>query len=473
MKQASLFEKINSKNTNKRNPCSFLKTNMYKYSNLLASNLKRAVLISAISLLGTANNYGTHFIIGFTTYSYNPSDYIGVSIMAPYDTNVTIFSNQSNMSWNKTVYIKEGESFEFKLPNSLRMDRSRFLQRGIEISSTKNISMFCLNTQSNRQVVDGYLALPSTTLGSIYVVASYQPYSSSFRASISVISPHNNNTIIVLPNENAVIYYRGQRYDDSSSLLYITQVLNKLEALYIYGFSDLSGTIVIASKPVTLLSSVDRVRTSIHAGFVESFLLPVSLWEYEYILTTVGPINGKQGDIFRIFAYENNTVVETGYWNKTLSSRMYAELVLGEDLASFAKCSKPCQVVQYIRQENAQPSMIVLPSVNHFLSYYRVILPYGSEYHDSLTITIENEHIEGLYMNGLKLNNLRWKIINGSNYVWSVVSLSDPNTVTVYHNSSAVKFGLLVFVQNNRAWYAYPGGFALGNYLSGRVFCFV
>ena len=440
----------------------------------LASNRKRAALISTLSILGTANNYGTHFIIGFTAYSYSPSDYIGVSIVAPYDTNVTIFSNQSSMSWNKTVYIKEGESFEFKLPNSLRMDRSRFLQRGIEISSTKNISMFCLNTQSNRHVVDGYLALPSTTLGSIYVVASYQPYSSSYRASISVISPHNNNSIIVLPNENAAIYYRGQRYDDSSPLLYITQGLKKLEALYIYGFSDLSGTIVIASKPVTVLSSVDRVRTSIYAGFVESFLLSVSLWEYEYILTTVGTMNGKEGDIFRIFAYENNTVVQTGYWTKVLSSRMYAELVLGEDLASFAKCNKPCQVVQYMRQKNAQPSMMVLPSVNQFLSYYRVRLPYGSEYRDSLTITIDNKHIEGLYMNGLKLNNLWWRNINGSNYVWTVVSLSDPNAVTVYHNSSAVKFGLVVFGQkNNRAWYAYPGGFALGNYLSGKLFCFV
>ena len=349
------------------------------------------------------------------------------------------------------------------------MDRSRFLQKGIEISSTKDISVFCLSSQGNRNDADGYLALPSRILGLIYVIASYQPYSWSYRASISVISAHDNNTIIVLPNENAVVEYRGQRYDDSTSLLYITQVLNKLEALYVYGFSDLSGTVVIASKAVTVISGVERVRTSRHQDLLQSFLLPVSMWEYEYILTTIGTINGKQGDIFRIFAYENNTIVETGYWTKVLSSRMYEELVLGEDLASFAKCSKPCQVVQYIRQENAQPSMIVLPSVNQFLSYYQVILPYGSEYHDSITITIDNKHIEGLYMNGLKLNSLRWKSINGSNYVWVVVSLPDPNVVTVYHNSSEVKFGLLVFGWNSAASYAYPGGFALENSSNGKI----
>ena len=361
--------------------------------------------------------------------------------------------------------------FEYELPISLRMDRSRYLQRGIEISSTRNISLFCLNQQGYAHA-DGYLALPSKMLGLIYVVASYQPYSSSYRANIAVISAHDNNSIIVLLSKNSVVYYRGQRYDDSTSLLYITQVLNKLEALYIYGVSDLSGTIVIASKPVTVLSSVELIRISGREDFVDTLLLPVSFWGHEYVLTTVGTMTGKQGDLFRIFAYENNTVVETGYWTKVLSSRMYAELVLGEDLASFAKCSKPCQVVQYVRQENAQPSMIILPSINQFLSYYHVILPHDSEYHDSITITIDNKHTDGLYMNGLSLNSLRWKSINGSNYVWTVVSLSDPNSVTVYHNSSGVKFGVVVFGWNNYVSYAYPGGFAFGNNLNGKTFDF-
>ena len=369
------------------------------------------------------------------------------------------------------MYIKEGEIFEYKLPISLRMDQSRYLQRGIEISSTRNISLFCLNRQGYAYA-DGYLALPTKMLGLIYVVASYQPYNSNYRANIAVISAHNNNTIIVLPKENTVVEYRGQRYDDSTSLLYITQALNKLEALYIYGFSDLSGTIVIASKPVTVISSVDLAYNSENVDFLEESLLPVSLWGDEYILTTAGTMKGKKGDTFRIFAYENNTVVETGYWTKVLSSGMHAELVVGDDLASFAKCSKPCQVVQYIGQKNSQPLMIVLPSVNQFLSYYNVILLFGSEYHDSITITVENEHIDGLYLNGLRLNSLRWKSINGTNYVWTVVSLSDPTAVKIYHNSSAVKFGVLVFGWDNYASYAYPGGFAFGDHLNGRVFYF-
>ncbi len=73
-------------------------------------------------------------------------------------------------------------------------------------------------------------------------------------------------------------------------------------------------------------------------------------------------------------------------------------------------------------------------------------------------------------MSGIKLNDLQWKKINGTQYVWTVVSFSDPSTVTVYHSSTAVKFGLLVFGWNNYVSYAYSGGFSLRNFSNGKLF---
>ena len=428
--------------------------------------------------LGTASHYGKHFIIGFTSQYYDfyqsRFGYIGVSILATYDTNVTITGTLSSKPWNYTVHIEEGKSLEYKLPIFLRMRPYKYLQNGIEIFSTRDISVLCLNYQRYGPAADGYLALPTNTLGLVYVVASYQPSSWSFSANIAVISAHNNNIIIVLPNKNAVIYYRGLWYDRTNSLLYITLVLEKLEALYISGPSDLSGTIVIASKPVSVISGVNGSPFST-SDFLEAFLLPVSRWGYQYLLTTVVKIDKTQGDIFRIFVYENNTVVKTAYWTKVLSTGKFAELILGKDLASFVNCSKPCQVVQYIRKESiggkhAEASMILIPAVNQFLSYYRVVLPYGSEYYDLITIVIQNQHIDGLYMSGIKLNGLQWKKINGTEYVWTIVSFSDPNTVTVYHTSTAVKFGLFVFGWNNDVSYAYSGGFGLRNFSNGKLF---
>ena len=413
--------------------------------------------------------------MGFTSqYNDRQNDYIGISIFAPYETNVTVFSNQTGQAWNSTVLINEGEIFEYKLPISLRMDRSKYLQKGIEISSTKNISVLGFNFGDYNDAGDGSLALPINTLGLVYVVASYQPYSSRYRVNIAVISAQDNNPIIVLPNKNAIIYYRGLWYDGRTSQPYFTQVLGKLDALYISGTSDLSGTLVIASKPVTVISGIEHSNNLGSYDFMEAYLLPVSLWGYEYILIPVGTMRKTQGNIFRIFAYENNTVVEGLYWTRVLSSGLYTEIILEKHFTSYIKCSKPCQVVQYIRGETiygkyAGPSMLVLPSVSQFLSYYHVVLPYGSEYYDSIAIVIQKENVYGLYMNGLKLNALRWEGVNGTEYVWTVISLSDPSAVTVYHTSSSVKFGLLVFGWKGDGSYAYAGGFSLCNKSNGEL----
>ena len=412
------------------------------------------------------NNYGKHFIIGFTAQyrGYQNYGYIGLSILAPYDTNITIFSRKRSAPLNYTTHIKGGEVFEYKLPVSLRMEGTGKQMNGIEILSTNNISVLCLNHYSTS--ADGYLALPTNTLGLTYVTASYQPYNSDSRANLAIISAYENNTITFVLSKNAVVKYRGLLYDKGTPLLYATLALEKLEALHISGLSDLSGTIVLASKPVVVISGVDRASPSGSKGsydMLESFLLPTSLWGKQYILTTVRTSDKKKGDVFRIFAYENNTVVENAYWTKVLSSGSYTELKLEENLASFVTCSNPCQVVQYIRGElvdgkYADPSMIVLPSVSQFVSYYRVVLPYGSQYFDSITIVIQNEYSEGLYLNEIQITGAEWKKINGTNYVWRVVSFSNQNSVTVYHTSSAVKFGLLVFGWNNGVSYAYRKG---------------
>ncbi|XP_028410736.1 uncharacterized protein LOC114533422 [Dendronephthya gigantea] len=363
------------------------------------------------------------------------------------------------------------------------MDPSKYFQKGIEISSTSDISLLC--SQGYYLSGDGYLALPTKALGSEYIVSSYdlyfyQPWSPN-RANVAVISAHDDNRVIVIPDKNALIYYRGLWYNGRNSQLYIIHVLNKLEALYITEKSDLSGTLVIASKQVSVISGVDTPLNLGGAAFLGASLHPISSWGYEYVLTTVRSMDKNRGDIFRIFAYRYNTVVTTAYWIKTLSPGTYTELILEKDLASYVNCSEPCQVVQYIRGESvgrryADSSMVVVPSVNQFLSFYHVVIPGGLSYHDSITIFIEKEDINGLFFNGVKLNHCRWDKINGTNYVWTVISLSGPNTVKVYHSSEAVKFGLLAFGWNSEEYsagrsYAFSGGFALNNKSAGKVHC--
>jgi hypothetical protein len=391
-------------------------------------------------------------------------------MVAHFDTNVTITTpEKSSKQLNVTVHMKEGDSLEYSLPLSLRMVGKQY--NGVQISSTMDISVMCLN-YDNAYGGDGYLALPTHALGIIYVVASYWPYGSYSRAKLGIVSGNDGNNILVRVNKNAVIVYGGIAYDHASPF----QVsLGKLQSVQLVSTSDLSGTMIFSSKPVSVVSSEDRARPGSSANIdrVESILLPVSQWGKEYILTTVGSMNKKQGDIFRIFAYENETVVKTAYWTKVLFFGTYAELILGKNLTSFVNCSKPCQVVHYIIGEtiggkNADTSMTVLPSIKQFLSYYRVVPSYGSIFYSSVTIAIKDGYTNGLYFDGVKMANLSWVKITETEYVWTVVGVPITKIATFYHSSPEVSFGLFVFGWNGVVSYYYPGGFGFDRNYTGR-----
>jgi hypothetical protein len=391
-------------------------------------------------------------------------------MVAHFDTNVTITTARTSSNpLNVTVHMKEGSSLEYSLPISLRMVGKQY--NGVQISSTMDISVMCLNYDNNYGG-DGYLALPTHALGITYVVASYKPYDGYSKAKLGIVSAHDGNNILIRVNKNAVIVYDGISYDHGSPF-HVS--LGKLQTVQVVSNSDLSGTIIFSSKPVSVVSSEDRVRpaTSGNIDRVESILLPVSQWGKEYILTTVGSMNKKQGDIFRIFAYENETVVKTAYWTKVLLFGTYAELILGKNLTSFVNCSKPCQVVHYIIGETiggkkADTSMTVLPSIKQFLSYYRVVPSYSSIFYSSITIAIKEDYTNGLYLDGVNMGNLSWVKIARTGYVWTVVGAPVTKIATFYHSSPEVSFGLFVFGWNGVVSYYYPGGFCFDRNYTGR-----
>ena len=417
-----------------------------------------------ISCLDKLTNYGKKFVIGFTAqYRSYKVGYITLSMIAHLDTNVTIFTKMSSSNpLNVTVSVKGGEFLEYNLPLSLRMSGKQ--NNGLEISSTGNISVMCLNYY-NSYGGDGYLGVPTYALGILYVVPSYYRYYSYAKAKIGIVSAHEESNILIKLNKLGKVSYGGIVYDYATPF---HLALDKLQSVQLESSTDLSGTIIYASKPISVTSSVDRAyfSSSINSDRIESFLLPVTQWGKQYILTTVGAMNKRQGDVFRIFAYEDNTTVESGYGSKVLSSGTYTQITVGQNLTSFVNCSKPCQVVQYIRGESfggksAKMSMTVLPSVKQFLSYYRIVPSYASRFYSSITITIEEKYTNGLYFDEVRMANLTWKKIAGTRYVWTVIGMPEARTATYYHVSTDATFGLLVFGWNGAVSYIYPGGLNL------------
>ena len=416
-----------------------------------------------------SSNYGRHFVLGFTEHIYSNSDIL-ISVVAKFNTDVTITALTSSRPLF-TSHIKAGKVMEYRLPNGLKMQGTNIQSKGIEINSTNDITVFCLNHFHDTS--DGYLALPTNALGTIYVVASYQArWSSNF----GIISGNDETNIRITLNTSGTITYRGISYSKGSSF---SITLEKLETFHMSHSYDLSGTIITANKPISVLSGDKCANVGGGAcDHLAAFLLPVRNWGKEFVVATTGRMNKRVGDIFRVFAYENNTIVrEDSGEISVLSSGEFMEIDLaGGNLTSFINCNKPCQVVQYVkgyRTEfgyNSDPSIIVLPSIKQFLSYYHVNFFALSHYRrHSVTLLIKKSYNNGLVMNGIRMRGLQWETINGTEYTWTVVDVSSFDNVTIFHTSPEATFGLLVFGEGNYVSYGYPGGFALTHASDGKT----
>ena len=400
--------------------------------------------------------------MGFTQQN-DHTGYIQISIVAKCDANVTITALTSSRPLF-TSHIKAGKVMQYKLSTSFRMQGINTGRKGVEVNATEDITVFCLNHEVSYYTSDGYLALPTNALGTVYVVASYKP---NRLANFGIISVNNETNIRITLNAIGTITYRGISYSKGSSF---SITLEKLETFHISHSYDLSGTIITANKPVSVISG--DTCADVGAGACDhlaAFLLPAKNWGKEFVVATTGRMNKRVGDIFRVFAYENNTIVRRADRESALSSGEFTEIDLaGGDLASSMNCSKPCQIVQYVKGYRtdigyyADTSVIVLPSVKQFLSYYHVVLFTKSAFtRHYITLLIKNCYNNGLIMNGTAMNGLHWETINGTDYTWTVVNVSGFDSVTIFHTSPEKSFGLLVFGEGVHVSYGYPGGFAL------------
>ena len=408
--------------------------------------------------------------MGFTEQHNSNSDIL-ISVVAKYNTDVTITALSSSRPLF-TSHIQAGKVLEYTLPKSLRMAGTNIQSKGIEIKSTKDVTVFCLNHYQYNS--DGYLALPTSALGTVYVVASYQArWSSNF----GVISANDKTNIRITLNTSGTITYPhdGISYSKGSSF---SITLDKLETFHISHSHDLSGTIITANKPVSVISGHKCAKVGSGAcDHLAAFLLPVKNWGKEFVVATTGSMNKPVGDIFRVFAYENNTIVREDREISVLSSGEFVEIDLaGGHLTSFINCNKPCQVVQYLKGYltgfgyYADPSMIVLPSIKQFLSYYHVTFFAVSDYsRHSVTLLIKKSYNNGMIMNGIRMRGLQWDNINGTEYTWTVVDVSTFDNVTIFHTSPEATFGLLVFGEGEYISYGYPGGFALTHTSNGKT----
>lgn len=278
---------------------------------------------------------GTRFIVAFpqnertNSSDFNNNVKLAIYISSTNGATITLKNQSNNKTVTRTIIKDEILSLDnFELGNQNEIEEisdGKVSNKVIEILSDNPISVFVINSKNNTS--DGYLAYPVTEWGNNYIHNSfYHHYRNreSRSSGFTILSQEDNTLIkVVLKGKGA------QRGTTKSGNHFIgdtlTLYLNKNESYTVKTNSDynntfdLSGTLIIGSKPIGIISFHERTlipQDNPDNGYdhLIEMMQPLSNWRNKFVSIDFGRA---MGDYFRVLPLKDNTKLTITNYNES------------------------------------------------------------------------------------------------------------------------------------------------------------
>jgi hypothetical protein len=286
-----------------------------------------------------------------------------------------------------------GSGYDFANAQSERLARQSF-----HITANDDVTVYGLNQALFTS--DAFLALPTTALGTEYVVMAYKSDGDSI---FDIRSPNENSTpsqFAIVATQDGTEVRINPSTPTSVSQTTATQVvrLNRGDSYLVQsrmppgeGLSDLTGSRILANKPIAVFSGHQRttlpvelrlnpLRTRDH--LVEQ-LPGLETWGKRAFLTPFVRAQGEVdagSDLFRVLAaYDSTQIFFNGQFIRTLRAGEYFEreltvpgIITASDqilVAQFKKTSSTTDDNSF----RGDPFMLLIPTVEQYDNSYRFV----------------------------------------------------------------------------------------------------
>jgi PKD repeat protein len=328
---------------------------------------------------------GTDFWFGFMeSRNHNPNHFIEITVTASETTTFQIKIGKSETPFNGTYTVFADSSIQVEIPWQIveTIGSEKIQDKGIHLIAQKPVNVYALNWDQNS--ADVAVIYPVESLGYEYFAMCYKP-------DIDLANPftgngRNSEFLIVASMDDTKIEITPSKITDQlrpkDSTFVVT--LNKGEVYQVqsenevgssnFGQGDLTGSYVVANKPVAFYSG--SLSTRIPFGkccwdHLYEQIPPVQTWGREYFTV---PLKTRQQDRYRILTSENNTTVQiTGLAPIHLNRGQFEEFVFFQNEPRRIFSDKPILVAQFSQSRdvdplftggNGDPFMIILSSTN-------------------------------------------------------------------------------------------------------------
>lgn len=380
---------------------------------------------------------------------------------------------------------------------SANPENGRILQHSFHVETDKDVTVYALNQAYTTS--DAFLVLPTDAVGEKYLIMSYNSDKTSQTdlptpSEFAIVATENGTEITINATKDV--------FAENSSTINIT--LNKGDVYLIQANvlggdwrADLTGSEIIATKPIAVFSGHQRATTPIYFNFgdrksrdhlVEQ-MPPIDTWGSSAFLVPYPiPADAKNGstnaatDSYRVLSGYDSTVIKVNDGIvATLNRGEFFEAPLQS--AAVVKTSRPALVAQFKKTSDisagppasklADPFMMLIPPSEQFLNSYRFINAQAIQY----TLTINDLGTERIFaekaykeqyisvvaqniaLPSVRLDNANvpaseFKPIPGSKFSYATLAVSD-GVHTIECDST---IGLYVFGYGAANSYGYIGG---------------
>ena len=210
------------------------------------------------------------------------------------------------------------------LPNSVFLNTSNIIgNNGIHVTALKEVTVYGLNRE--QFTTDAFLGLPTDILGTEYINLGYQNVDIVNATQFGIVATENATTVTITPTVATSGHAAGVPYNI---------VLNQGQTYLLRNTasfpSDLSGTLILSTKPIAVFGShqcANIPRGEVACDHIVEELPSTASWGKNFI--TVPLKTRRNGDTFRFLASQNATEVRVnGALVATLNRGQFFETVL-------------------------------------------------------------------------------------------------------------------------------------------------
>ncbi|XP_072282020.1 IgGFc-binding protein-like [Pyxicephalus adspersus] len=381
---------------------------------------------------------GTEFITAFMqNHDKNTGDPDLKLFITAFSDATTVTIRVNKLKFRKDIRLDQLQDATIDLPNTIQISGSGVSSYSVIVTSNNPISVVSQNYKT--QSLDSASLYPVTELGNEYYI--FTPLDSAFKEFAIIAKEPTKVTIY----PTGLLTYQGKKYNKNSKL---SIEIDPYDVVQLQSEDDLSGSRVVATKPVAVLSGHTCSLKLTKCNHVYEQLQPVLYWGTTFF---VPPVSFQtEYDLVYVMAANFNTDItyQTGskQENLELAPGEVIEIELDPKAPLFINSTEGIQVMFYGTGGHSghidfDTVLMTVPDVWSFCTSYKTS---GlDDFTNKAIVVAKTSDLKDLTVDKASLDNIDWQKIPGTEYSYGEYPLSSSNSYIF--ESSKSSFSLSTF----------------------------